>query len=129
MTLEEKIIWSDKRGLSVRLFNAIIRTWFFDTDCNVMAQLNLLEEMRQGLIRNAGKKCLRELQEVIAITLSDKAGYNKIKSFTEYVSEGFTEQEAPLVRRHDVLYNLWLVRAITEDEKEEMSQLSEVLKL
>lgn len=129
MTLEEKIMWSDKRGLSVRLFNAIIRTWFFDTDCNVMAQLNLLEEMRQGLIRNAGKKCLREWQEVIASTLAERASYNPIKTPAEYINDGFSEQECPLVKRHDVLFNLYKIDYITEEEHEELAQLVTLLKL
>lgn len=129
MTLTEKITWAEKYNLSVRLFNAIARTWFFETDCDLIAQLDLLVQMRQGFVRNIGWKSLRDWQEVVATTLAEKAGYNKIKTDNGYLAEGFTRQEIPLVRRHDVLYNLWLVRAITEDEKEEMSRLSETLKL
>ena len=129
MTLEKKIEWADNHNLSVRLFNAIIRTWFFDTDCGLTAQLLLLAEMRRGLIRNTGKKCQREWQEVIAQTLSEKAGYNKIKTFTEYANEGFTEQEIPLIKRHDVLFNLYKFGQITEEEHEELLQLITALKV
>lgn len=129
MTFEQKIAWAGKRDLSVRLFNIIERTWFFNTDCGLIAQLDLLAEIRQGLIRHIGKKCLREWQEVIAQTLSEKAGYNKIKTFTEYANDGFTEQEIPLIKRYDVLFNLYKIGHITEEEHEELLQLITALKI
>ena len=41
---------------------------------------------------------------------------NKVYSIEEYISQGFTEQEAYLVRKTDCMFNNW--ENLTDDEKD-----------
>lgn len=129
MTFEKMTEWADKYNLSVRVFYGLVRWGFFETDLSLYAQLNFLQDIQERRVRNLGTKSLKEWQEVVAITLSQEAGYNKIKTLAEYMDEGFTEQEAPLVRRQDVLFNLYKFGQITEDEHEELLQLITALRV
>ena len=49
--------------------------------------------------------------------------YNKIYTDTEYMAQGFTKEEVPMIRRHDELFNMWRDGNITEEEKTEMYDL------
>lgn len=52
---------------------------------------------------------------------------NKIYTNEEYIAQGFTAEEVPMIRRHDELFNLGENR--TAEENEEMFNLIEKLGL
>ena len=52
-----------------------------------------------------------------------KMTYNKIYTDAEYMAQGFTKEEVPMIRRHDELFNMWKDGNITEEEKTEMYDL------
>ena len=54
---------------------------------------------------------------------------NEIKTDEGYIAEGFTLEEVPKIRRHDVLFNKCVDGDITEEEKEEMFTLIDELGL
>lgn len=55
--------------------------------------------------------------------------YNIIKTFEEYMKEGFTVEEAPLIQEHDILFNKYQDGECTEAEVERMFDLVEILSL
>lgn len=55
--------------------------------------------------------------------------YNVIKTVEEYMKEGFTAEEAPLVQEHDILFNKYQDGECTEAEAERMFDLVEILGL
>lgn len=57
----------------------------------------------------------------------DNTMKNKIYSLTEYVAQGFSEDEAPLVKKHDILFNMGDNK--TKEQKAEMLHLADVLGL
>jgi len=54
---------------------------------------------------------------------------NTIKTNEEYLAEGFTVAELPLIRRHDELFNKYALGTITDTENEELDALVEELGL
>lgn len=57
----------------------------------------------------------------------DSVSYNTIYTDEEYMAQGFTAEEVPMIRRHDELFNLHDDR--TEQETEEMYELVKKLGL
>lgn len=55
--------------------------------------------------------------------------HNIIKTFEEYMKEGFTAEEAPLIQEHDILFNKYQDGECTEAEGERMFDLVEILGL
>lgn len=55
--------------------------------------------------------------------------YNVIKTVEEYMKEGFTAEEAPLIQEHDVLFNKYQDGECTDAEAERMFELVEILGL
>jgi len=54
---------------------------------------------------------------------------NTIYTIKEYMAQGFTKEEAPMVMEHDTLYNKYVINEINEEEKERMFFLATVLGL
>lgn len=54
---------------------------------------------------------------------------NKVYTIEEYIAQGFTAEEAPKAQRHDILFNKWVNKVITEIEEEEMYSIIEELGL
>lgn len=54
---------------------------------------------------------------------------NTIYTIEEYMAQGFTQEEAPLVREHDTLYNRYVTEGLTEEEKDRMFDLVVMLGL
>ena len=54
---------------------------------------------------------------------------NTIFSDEEYMAQGFTTEEVPKVREHDILFNKYVMEEITEEEKERMFALVKELGL
>lgn len=54
---------------------------------------------------------------------------NTIFSDEEYKAQGFTTEEVPKVREHDILFNKYVMEEITEEEKERMFALVKELGL
>lgn len=54
---------------------------------------------------------------------------NEIKTDEGYLAEGFSLDEVPKIRRHDILFNKCVDEEITEEEKEEMFALINELEL
>lgn len=54
---------------------------------------------------------------------------NTIYTLEEYVAQGFTVEEAPLAREHDILFNLSRDRELTEEEQERFFHIAELLVL
>ena len=61
---------------------------------------------------------------------------NKIKTNEEYMAEGFTAEELPLIRKHDELFNKYQIMhnggnwdTLTEEQIEEYTHLQKVLGL
>ena len=52
---------------------------------------------------------------------------NTIYTIEEYIAQGFTAEEAPKVRKHDIMFNNW--DNLTEEEKEEFFSIVEELGL
>lgn len=55
--------------------------------------------------------------------------HNIIKTFEEYMKEGFSAEEAPLIQEHDILFNKYQDGECTEAEAERMFKLVEILGL
>lgn len=55
--------------------------------------------------------------------------YNTIFTDEEYMAQGFTKEECPKIRRHDILFNKNVDGLATEEEREEMFALIEELKI
>lgn len=55
--------------------------------------------------------------------------YNTIYTIEEYMNQGFTAEEAPKAKRHDILFNKYIDGIITEEEKKEMFIIIEELGL
>ena len=55
--------------------------------------------------------------------------YNTIFTEEEYLAQGFTREEYPMINRHDELFNKYKDNEITEEEKEEMWTLAKKLNL
>lgn len=53
---------------------------------------------------------------------------NKIYTTEEYKAQGFTEEEIPLVIEHDLLHNKSVEFGLTDEEKDRMFELIEILK-
>jgi hypothetical protein len=53
--------------------------------------------------------------------------FNKIYTDKEYLAQGFTKEEVPMIRKHDILFNKYQVGEATEEEAEEMFKLVEIL--
>ena len=53
--------------------------------------------------------------------------YNKIYTAKEYMAQGFTADEVPLITRHDTLLNMDIDGLLTEDEKDEMFVIQKIL--
>ena len=58
----------------------------------------------------------------------DSRSYNEILTDEEYMAQGFTAKEVPMIRRHDELFNM-ADECRTAEETAEMFHLSEVLGL
>ena len=54
---------------------------------------------------------------------------NKICTDEEYMKQGFSRQEVPLIREHDELFNKWQLEGLTEEEDDRMCYLIEYLGL
>lgn len=57
---------------------------------------------------------------------------NKIFTDAEYMAQGFTAEEVPMIREYDELVNATVKRGlenITEEEAERMEELEEILGL
>ena len=52
---------------------------------------------------------------------------NTVYTIEEYIAQGFTAEEAPKVRKTDIMFNNWNI--LTEEEKEEYFALVEELGL
>ena len=52
---------------------------------------------------------------------------NTIYTNEEYLAQGFTREELPLIRRHDEMFNRY--DELTEEEKEELYELIDRLGL
>ena len=56
--------------------------------------------------------------------------YNKIFTDEEYMAQGFTAEEVPMIRRHDILFNQYKREGfLPEEEMYELYHLAEILKL
>lgn len=55
--------------------------------------------------------------------------YNIVHTIEEYMAQGFTAEEAPKMRRHDILFNKNQEGLATEEEREEMFSIIEELGL
>ena len=56
--------------------------------------------------------------------------YNKIYTDKEYMAQGFTKKEVPMIRRHDILFNQYKRDGfLTEREEEELMHLIKVLEI
>lgn len=56
--------------------------------------------------------------------------YNKIYTDEEYIAQGFTAEEVPMIRRHDILFNQYKRDGfLNEEEEAEMFRLIEILKI
>ena len=54
---------------------------------------------------------------------------NKIYTNKEYMAQGFTKEEVPLIKEHDKLFNKYVLEGLTEIENERMDYLVKVLGL
>ena len=54
---------------------------------------------------------------------------NKIYTATEYMAQGFTADEVPLITRHDILFNKSIDGLATADELDEMFVIQKLLGL
>lgn len=52
---------------------------------------------------------------------------NTIYTIGQYMMQGFTAEEAVLMRKHDIMFNNW--ENLTEEEKEECFAIAEKLGL
>lgn len=56
--------------------------------------------------------------------------YNTIYTDEEYMAQGFTAEEVPMIRRHDILFNQYKRDGfLTEEEEAELMHLIKVLKI
>ena len=56
--------------------------------------------------------------------------YNKIYTDEEYMTQGFTAEEVPMIRRHDILFNQYKRNGfLTAEEEAELMHLIKVLKI
>lgn len=55
--------------------------------------------------------------------------FNDVCSDEGYRAEGFTEEEIPKIRRSDILFNLYLIRGLNENEEAEYNKLVKELYL
>lgn len=55
--------------------------------------------------------------------------YNTIFTDEEYMKQGFTKEECPLIREHDILFNLNKDGKATEEQRERMFNLINILGL
>ena len=56
--------------------------------------------------------------------------YNKIYTDEEYMAQGFTAEEVPMIRRHDILFNQYKRNGfLTAEEEAELMYLIKVLKI
>ncbi len=53
--------------------------------------------------------------------------YNKIYTDEEYMAQGFTAEEVPMIRRHDILFNEYKRNGFLLDE--EMDELLHLIKV
>lgn len=54
---------------------------------------------------------------------------NRICTTEEYMKQGFTEEEVPMIKRSDELFNKKQLEGWTEEEEEEYYKLVEILKI
>ena len=54
---------------------------------------------------------------------------NKIHTTEEYMAQGFTKEEVPMIKRSDELFNKRQLEGWTEEEEEEYYKLVEILKI
>ena len=54
---------------------------------------------------------------------------NEICTDAEYMEQGFTIEEVPLIREHDLLFNKWRLEGLTEEENQRMDYLIQYLDL
>lgn len=54
---------------------------------------------------------------------------NKICTNEEYIQQGFTIEEVPLIREHDKLFNKYVLEGLTKEEYNRMCTLVEFLGL
>ena len=54
---------------------------------------------------------------------------NKIYTDNEYMAQGFTQEEVPMIRKHDELFNKFIVEGLTKEEEIEMMNLIKILKI
>ena len=52
---------------------------------------------------------------------------NTVYTIGQYMMQGFTAEEAVLMRKHDIMFNNW--ENLTEEEKEEFWEIQEKLGL
>ena len=56
--------------------------------------------------------------------------YNTIYTDKEYMAQGFTAEEVPMIRRHDILFNQYKRNGfLTAEEEAELMHLIKVLKI
>lgn len=56
-----------------------------------------------------------------------KVRLNEICTDEQYIAQGFTVEEVPMIRRHDELFNKSVTDSLTSEEEEEMYNLIETL--
>lgn len=64
-----------------------------------------------------------------AIYTSDSNTKNTVFTIGEYILQGFTPEEAPLAREHDILFNRYHSEGITSAELAKMYAITKVLGL
>ena len=52
---------------------------------------------------------------------------NTVYTIEEYMTQGFTKEEAFLAQEHDILFNKYVEYETTEKEKERMFEIAEIL--
>jgi hypothetical protein len=56
--------------------------------------------------------------------------FNVVHTDEEYIAQGFTKEECPMIRRHDILMNQYKrLGFLTEEEDAELMHLIKVLKI
>lgn len=54
---------------------------------------------------------------------------NRICTTEEYMKQGFTEEEVPMIKRSDELFNKRQLEGWTDEEEKEYYELVEILKI
>lgn len=55
--------------------------------------------------------------------------YNTIYTDEEYMAQGFTAQEVPMIREHDILFNEYQIGKVGDEVLERIEELANILGL